>query len=201
MSRPIDTAGQTAPSKRDVIRATREITRRGILSARALKDNDARYLELGRRWQVVHEAASAYGYAQLDFAPTPYEVDQAYVVMDWLGFVKRGEGRDAMLRIIAWAIGTAAWAMAKREQVSEKTIERRIDRSMVTIANAFFGTGFKIIVVDEPYKSTPFAMMCEGAKPLYADKVVIDTVYVYGKGLMRNGRRWNDGRAKAERFV
>jgi hypothetical protein len=186
----------------DAIRAIREIIRRAILTFKAEPDRDASFLRQGNTWHVVHSVNEAYGYSPAairDFTPTRHELDQAEIVETWLTWLYRVEGKASRDRIIAWALGTSLWLLAQDEKVSERTIVRRIDRSIVKIINKLVGTKFDLQIVDEPYKATPFAMVWE--KPAYADKVTIQTVYVYGKGLMRNGRPWNDGGRKAERFV
>lgn len=213
---------------RDSVRAIREIIRRAILTFKALPDPDARFLRQGHSWQIVRDASEAYGYAEAsvkDFQPTPHEIDQAMIVLPWLSWLWEEEGGDAVKRIIAWAMGIPMWRLAQREHVSERTIDNRIDRSVTAIINNVIGTDFRFAVVDEPYKSTPFAMSWDTAptrrytnplamesveKPAFSEAFAgtphrylakVTTVYVYGKGLMRNGKKWEDGRRKAEKLV
>jgi len=197
---------------KDMVRALREIVRRGILTFRALPDPDAKFLRQGRSWQVVHDAREAYGYASVtvrDFQPTALEIDQAMVVLTWLTWLSKQDGGEAVKRITAWAMGLPVWRIAQRENVSEKTVNRRIDRSICDIMNTFVGTDVDLEIVDEPHKATPFAMSwtpkqswdeafgdLDGAR-----EVTVQTVYVYGHGLMRNGKKWRDGGHKAEKLV
>lgn len=214
---------------KDSVRAIREIIRRAILTFKALPDPDAKFLHQGRSWDIVRNVNEAYGYAEAsvkDFEPTPHEIDQAEIIIPWLAWLWEHEGDIAVKRTIGWAMGIPMWRLAQNERVSERTIDNRIDRSVMAIINHCIGADFKLEVVDEPYKSTPFAMRWERAtathdwsKPLHTQEAGpgefqddlsskprhylanVTTVYVYGKGLMRNGRMWNDGRRKAERMM
>lgn len=198
-------------SDRDIIRTFREIIRRAVLTIRAIPDIEARFLHTGRVWgDIVHDVNEAYGYGNAivrSFQPTPYEIDQAFEVWRWLVWLGEIEGQIAVKRITAWATGISTWMLAEREGCSERSIMNRIDRGVAHIVEHVTGDTFELAVVDEPYKETPFAMVLKKAEaatpaggwakasPGYLGReVVVGKVYVYGLGLMRNGKSWSAGR-------
>lgn len=194
-------------SLEDGIKVIREIIRRAILTFKAIPDHEARFLRDKGSWHWVRQSMSeAYGYSAAsvrEFQPTAYEIDQALEVLPWLAWLSEYDGRDAVKRILAWAYGVPLWRIAQKEGVSERTASRRIDRSIVQIINRVCSTTFTIEVVDEPYRSTPYAMILE--KPVikkgydYSDGLKVAKVYVHGKGLLRNGKAVRDGMEIAER--
>lgn len=186
------------------VRAVREIIRRCFLTFKALPDPQASFRHQGRVWR---DAVDDYGedHAHVVYRPTAHEIDQAETILTpWMRFVQEVEGRDSVSRLQAWSYGISTRAQARRERCSETTLLNRIDRSVAKIISKFFGASCKIQVVEEPWKDTEFALAWQNDNwKLNAGvekTATIQTVFVYEKGLMRNGRRWNDGRGKVEKY-
>ena len=183
---------EPAASPSQLLSAMREIVRRAILTLAAVKDPDKRFMGFSSLPQhVVQDVKEAYGYSSASvrsFAPTAYEIDQMEVVLPWLAWLRREEGETAMRRIIGWTMDVPMWRLAHREDCSERTITNRIDRSMSKMIGQFWGDEVEIEYVDEPYKSTPYAMIIE--RPEGRDrKCVIQKVYVGGVGMMKGGKK------------
>jgi hypothetical protein len=189
----------------DAIVAIREIIRRSFLTFKALPDPQASFRYQGQSW--IEDVMDDYGkeYTYIDYRPTAYEIDQATDTLSpWMRYLTEVEGAESVRRLQAWSYGVSTKAQAKREGCSETTLMNRIDRSVAKIIAKFFGLNCRIERVEEPWKETHFALCWrdeEWAMKAGVEQCAkIQTVYVYGKGLMRNGRRWDDGRRKAEKL-
>lgn len=170
----------------------REIIRRAVITLAALRDPDRRYLGLSQLPQhVVHDVNEAYGYSSVsvrDFRPTALEISQMEIVLPWLAWLQRSHGRGEARRFIAWSMGVPLWRLAKREGCSDRTVTNRIDKSVSLMIERFIGASIDVEIVDEPYRSTPYAMVFD--RPLaIGDPVQIRKVYVGGVGFVKGGRR------------
>ena len=189
----------------EAIIAVREIIRRAFLTFKALPDPQASFRYQGQAW--ADDVSDDYGkeYTYIDYRPTAYEIDQAADTLSpWMQYLNEVEGKESVRRLQAWSYGVSTKLQAQREKCSETTLMNRIDRSVAKIIARFFGLTCTVQVVEEPWKDTHFALSWhneEWALKAQVEKTArVQTVYVYGKGLMRNGKRWNDGRGKVEKF-
>lgn len=191
-------SGQPVPA--ELLWAMREIVKRAVMTLAALRDPDRRYLGWSRLpVAVVHDVAHAYGYSAAsvrNFAPTPHEVAQMEVVLPWLAWLRREEGEAACRRFLAWSMGTPLWRIGQRERCSERTILNRMDRSICAIIHRFVGRDVQVETVEEPYLSTPYAMVFERPAGPHGGEVVIKRVYVGGQGFMRGGRKLRTGQER-----
>lgn len=202
MVKPIETYNITS---HEAIVAVREIIRRAFLTFKSLPDPEASFRYQGQAWadSVSDDYGKAYTY--IYYRPTAYEIDQALEILPWMKYLVEVDGERAVKRIEAWSYGISTKLQAERERVSEKTIMNRIDRSVSLIIARFFGMACTVEVLNEPYKETDFALSWrsdEWALKAGVEKSArVQTVYIHGKGLMRNGKRWDDGRGKLERVA
>jgi len=180
-----------------LIQALREIIRRAVLTLVAVRDPDSRYRGMAKLpVNVVHDVTQAYGYvsASMRFVPSAYEIDQMEVVLPWLAWLRHGLGDDqACKRILAWSMGSPVWRIAQREQCSERTILNRMDRSICEIIQKFVGVDMEVERIEEPYKSTPYALVFEKAPGPHGGEVKIKRVYIGGLGFMKGSRRMRRG--------
>lgn len=176
----------------ELLTAMREIIRRAIITLAVLRDPDRRYLGLSQMPQhVIRDVHEAYGYSSApvrEFQPTALEVSQMEIVLPWLAWLRRDHGDIEVRRFIGWAMGVPTWRLAKRENCSDRTILNRIDRSVSLMIENFVGAHIEVEVVDEPYRSTPYAMVYERPQGI-GDPVQIRKVYVGGVGFVRGGKR------------
>lgn len=189
----------------EAIIAVREIIRRAFLTFKALPDPQASFRYQGQSW--ADDVTDDYGkeYVYIDYRPTAYEIDQAADTLSpWMQYLTQEEGTQSVRRLQAWSYGISTKLQAQREKCSETTLMNRIDRSVAKIIAKFFGMTCRIERVEEPWKDTHFALCWrdeEWAQKAGVEKCArVQTVYVYGKGLMRNGKRWDDGRRKVEKI-
>ncbi len=193
MSKPADI-------RLELLQALREIIRYAVLTLNAARDPDARY----RGWSqlpatLVRDAADAYGYSTpmvRRFSPTPRDIDQMEVVLPWLAWLRREEGRDAIRRILAWSLGVSLWRIAQREEVSEATITNRIDRSVARIIRQWVGVDIPVERVEEPYEGVSYAIIFEKPPGPIGTEVRLMKVYIGGKGLWKAGRYLRDNEHK-----
>ncbi|MBG6211698.1 hypothetical protein IWQ49_006389 [Labrenzia sp. EL_126] len=199
MAKQIETYGITS---HEAVVAVREIIRRAFLTFKAMPDPQASFRYQGQAW--AGNIADGYGdsFSNISYRPTAYEIDQALEIMPWLRYLSEQEGAASVKRLQAWSYGVSTKFQAKREGVSEKTVMNRIDRSVSVIIAKFFGMACIVEEVEEPFKDTDFALFWrpDGSTPVPGEnpRVRIQKVYVYGKGIMRNGKKWNDGRNKVK---
>jgi hypothetical protein len=103
-------------------------------------------------------------------------------VFDWLSWLRRQipekkhdyeiVGDYAIRRIAAWAYGVSIWKLVQREHCSDRTIRRRIDRSIAKI-----GVEFK----DEIEKIIPrFQMDSEELQPIEEPEPHQDRIRGFG---------------------
>jgi hypothetical protein len=117
-----------------------------------LPDPDARFRRaFGGGWTlpVVQDARDAYGSTPASYrgSPTPREVSIMEAVFEWLAWLRRQipkkkqdyevVGEYSIRRIAAWGRGVSIWRLAQREHCSERTVHRRIDRSIAKIGVEF----------------------------------------------------------------
>ena len=194
----LETHGVTSTA---AIRAVREIIRRGILT---IERDPSPYARLGygtpayARQYVPDQYADA-GKRER-FVPTARDRDQSFVVLTWLQWLGIAHGSDDVRRLTRWAYGVPNTRQADREGVSSNTIMNRIDRSVAAIIERYFDATCRIEVVEEPWERTPFAIRLDDEQTWFSSQPQIMTVFVYGKGMMRNGKRWDDGRWKLDRM-
>jgi hypothetical protein len=113
--------------------------------------------------------------------PSPHEITEAEGIMTWMVWLRQTEGKPAVNRIIAWAMGAPWCNMSAREGCSDKTVKNRIDRSMALILREFRDTMVSIPVVDEPalsnrrarYFAAKLGEASEGGAEVMAGKVFI----------------------------
>jgi hypothetical protein len=124
-----------------------------------LPDPDARFRRAfsgGWPLPVVMEARDAYGATPASWrgTPTPKEVTEMEEALDWLAWLHGGKppegGEYSTKRIAKWSWGIPVWKLAQGERCSERTIHRRIDRSIAKIYAHFGGVTVEISPVDEP---------------------------------------------------
>lgn len=201
--KPIETYGITS---HEAIVAVREIIRRAFLTFKALPDPQASFRYQGQSW--ADDVTDDYGkeYTYIDYRPTAYEIDQAADTLSpWMQYLTEIEGAESVRRLQAWSYGISTKLQAKRERCTETTIMNRIDRSVAKIIARFFGMSCQVVVVEEPWKETAFALCWRSEewelKAGVEKTARVQTVYVHEKGLMRNGKRWDDGRRKVEKYT
>ena len=175
-----------------LVTAMREIIRRAVITLAVLRDPDKRFLGLSQLPQhVVHDVKEAYGYSSVsvrEFQPTALEISQKEVVLPWLVWLRRDHGDIEARRFIGWAMGVPTWRLAKRENCSDRTIMNRIDRSVSLMIEQFAGAHIAVEVIEEPYKSTPYALVFERPEAI-GEPVRISKVYIGGIGFMKGGKR------------
>jgi Domain of unknown function (DUF6362) len=130
------------------------------LTLRMMPDPDARYRRaLGGGWvlQVVRDASHDFAETSMPRGtPTPREISIMEAVFEWLSWLRRQipkkkhdyeiVGEYSIKRIAAWAQGVSIWKLAQREHCSDRTIQRRIDRSIAKIGVEFKDEIEKIIM-------------------------------------------------------
>jgi hypothetical protein len=175
-----------------------------ILVMDALGDREMKWLSTGSHWNQAVNEATAYGYtapSNIRLIPTSREISQAEIVGSWLTWLAKFEGERSVKRLVEWAHDKPMWRMAEHEDCSVKTVANRIDRSVQAILKQFGQIEAGIAEIEErPDKplwsfATPCAVTEAGVRSGGHPKVWID-----GVGYMIDGRRWNDGRAKADKF-
>ena len=81
----------------ELLQAMREIVRIAIMTLAALRDPDRRYQGFASMPQnVVHDVREAYGYSSAtvrEFIPSAFHISQMEVVLPWLAWVRREEGK------------------------------------------------------------------------------------------------------------
>lgn len=200
MDQSIEPIEQHGITSKQAIIAVREVVRSAILTFHSLPDPQRQFYYQGATW--ADDYVDDYGkeYTPIWYTPSAHEIDQAMIVLPWLKYLGEQEGRKSVLRLIAWCHGISTILQAKREGCSIKTLMNRIDRSVATIIAKFFGKTCTVQVIDEPFKETPFAVPLDfeqrAAEFGASGPPRIMTVYVHGKGLMRNGKLWNNGHDK-----
>lgn len=187
------------PSGRDMLASLKVTIQEAWHIALLLPDLDARFRKglNGGSWPfaVVHEACDAYGWHEtwLKRSPSPAEISEMEVVMEWMVWLRQRKNGDVDLkRIIGWAIGVPMYILASRERRSVRTIQNRIDRSMAAILNEFLDVRLNIVPIDEMeikpgrirWFSSPTGMQ-ESGETTEAGKV-----YVSGIGLMFRGKKY-----------
>lgn len=189
------------------VRAVREIIRRAILTFEALPDPQRHHRYRGQSWAAQWRGdLYADEKTRVRFVPSAHEIDQAQIVLPWLKWLRDSQGTAgplAVQRLIRWCHGVSNTDQGRREKVSAKTIQNRIDRDVASIIGRFFGAHCEVQVVEEPWRKTDFALEWErdADAPFNSGDVTIMTVYVHGKGLMRNGKLWDNGYGKAEKMM
>jgi hypothetical protein len=176
----------------ELVTAMREILRRAVITLAVLRDPDKRFLGLSQMPQhIVHDVKEAYGYSSVsvrEFQPTALEITQMEIVLPWLAWLRRDHGDLEARRFIGWAMGVPTWRLAKRENCSDRTVMNRIDRSVSLMIERFAGAHIAVEVIEEPYKSTPYALVFERPSSI-GDPVKISKVYIGGIGFMKGGKR------------
>lgn len=185
------------------IEAMRVLVQRAWRTHAAIRDPDARYLATRSGWlmEVVHSASEAYGYAPPRvrlWQPTPADISAMDIVLSWMAWLRRCEGEGAVRRIMAWALSVPLWRLAQREQCSERTVLRRIDRSLARVMTALGEAAPAVPDGDEPLPG-PVMAICVPSLPRIDGAAVPGLVHVEGRGRYRNGRRIEDGQDVALR--
>ncbi len=193
---------QHSITSHEAVRAVREIIRRGLLTFQALPDPQAAFRYTGASWAGQWKGdLYADEVTRVRYVPSAHEIDQAELILPWLKWLGDTRGRREVRRLIAWCHGVSTTDLGRREGVSSKTIMSRINRAVSAIIEQFFGLMCTVEVVDEPYKNTDFAVTWKNFEDWRQEgPPKIMTVYVHTYGLMRNGKRWNDGRNKVDRM-
>lgn len=199
-------------SKDDEIRSElltgmREIIRYAVMTLGALPDPDGRYRRgLASYWPgIVHQVNEAYGYSSAwvqRFRPTPQHIDQMWVVMPWLSWIRREEGQEALDRIHFWALGGGnRKKLAEMEDCSPRTIANRIDRSIARLIFHLHGVDIPVERLEEKYKGVAYAMVW-GERPNgdITTEIAPRKVYIGGKGLWKEGKYLRDGQWRADRL-
>jgi hypothetical protein len=115
-------------------------------------------------------------------------------------WLRAAEGKRAVHRVFHWARGVPTWAQAQREACTERTIHNRIDRSMAAILREFLDEEADIEPIEEQpilpprFYRTNFELEAGAARV----RESFGKVWIDGIGMMRDGRRLRDGRAKAD---
>jgi hypothetical protein len=125
--------------------------------------------------------------------PSPQEITEAEGIMTWMVWLKQVEGKAAVNRIIAWAMGAPWCNMSAREGCSDRTVKNRIDRSMALILMEFQDTLVAISVVEEPslsnrrarYFSAPLGAGDNGGE-VHAGKC-----FIGGQGFRFHGKAYD----------
>lgn len=188
------------------------IVERAWRTLATVKDPDARFLGLSEPAMyrnVVRDVREAYGYSSASarsFTPTPEDVSRMEFVMEWMAWLRRQEGEDAIRRMIGRAMGVPVWQLAQRERCSERTIKNRIDRSLAAILWEFYAFAASVAAVDEPEKrrgsmvaeisERPVLSLPDGVTALSVSGIEPGKVYIDGLGYFFRGRKWDDGSAR-----
>lgn len=140
-------------NNRDMLRALREAVRQAILVMDALGSNDARFLAMGSAWAGTGDDPTlAYGYGEtrIRITPSAKEISQAETVAGWLSWLGANHGAGDVVRIQRWASGMPVWQIADREGCSDRTVNNRIDRSLVLILAEFGDIDVALETIEEP---------------------------------------------------
>lgn len=150
---------------------------------------------------VVHDSRDAYGAAEVFSVAraTPQDITRMEIVMEWMAWIRRlapqqGGGDFAVKRIMGWSLGTPIWVMAQRERCSERSIERRVDKSLSAVLAEFLAVTVELDTVDEPLER---ADRIRGFtdRPITSESCELEPgkVFIDGIGFMFHGKRYNDG--------
>lgn len=154
----------------------------------ALPDKDARFIGLAQQMiVVVHEAIEAYGYteATVRWTPNPKQIKKMEIMMGQLAWLRREEGQHSIDRIFDWARGVPVWKISQREGVTDRTIQNRIDRSLIAMAED--GDKPQIETIEETQSQEPKHFSSKSPGP--HGEVKIRKTYVAGIGFVKNGKR------------
>lgn len=123
--------------------------------------------------------------------------------MWWMAWLRRlgpqlGGGDFAVKRIMGWSLGAPIWALAQRERCSERTVERRIGRSLEAVLGEFAAGE---VVDDDLWPRTTGGIRAFTESPLSGEAGDLEPgkVYIDGIGLMFRGKRYDDGGKLLER--
>lgn len=176
----------------------REAVQIAILVLDALGDREWKFLAGGSALAgLMKDDWCGHGFdeTKVRWIPTAREISQAEVVDVWLAWLRSAEGASSIERIRSWAHGAPIWVLADREDCSERTINNRIDRSMVAMLREFGDEEVQIDVVDE--SSVPaYASSFTTEVPSHCATAEVrpSRVYIGGIGWMKGGRRLRRGR-------
>lgn len=190
------------PSTREMLDALKEVVRRAVQVMLSLRDSDYRYLSRVSNWGFdVSDDWFVYGMndaREARFIPTPRDLTHMEIVAGWLSWLRRTEGEKALRRLFRMGQNVPTWRMALMEKVTERTILNRIERSLSAILKQFGNIDAEVPVIEERGEAGTFFFVeradWTGEIPMPAK------VYVHGIGWMKNGRKWDTGSRKAERF-
>jgi hypothetical protein len=187
------------PSGRAMLASLKTTVQEAWHVALLIPDIDARFRKglKGGSWpfSVIHETCEGYGWHDpwLKECPSPAEISEMEVVMEWMVWLRQRQNGDVDLkRIIGWAIGVPMYILASRERRSVRTIQNRIDRSLAEILNKFLDIQMNIVPIDEMelkpgrirWFSSPTGAQ-ESGETTEAGKV-----YVSGIGFMFRGKKY-----------
>ncbi len=185
--------------------AIKTIVRRAIITFMTLRDPDRKYQRefRGTSWllPVVDTKQEAYGYKNYGFEPTPHDISQMEIVADWLAWLKRSDGDNAVRRLISWTLGVPTWRLAARERCSDRTIRNRIDRSIVAMIRQFAAVDISVEIVEDGKTAAPYAMVFDPPSGPHGGPIILRKVYIYDKGFMLGSKKIRDGHWRAEKFV
>lgn len=113
----------------------RDMLRRAVLTLLVAPDPDARFLRRRSSWPVpvvqsMHDAYGALPERLRLISPTPQDITAAEVVSDWLAWLRREHGQDALNLVIVWALGTPTWKLAQRFRIQPRAVRYRMDRAI-----------------------------------------------------------------------
>jgi Domain of unknown function (DUF6362) len=148
-----DLAGRSVVIDSDVVAFIKDKLRRAVLTLVAVPDPDKRFLRLiGQRWNVVREAAEAYGWTQetTHFRPNPRDVQVYLEVLSWLTWFEREHEAKVVQLFIAWAMGASWLRLSRQFDKSERTLRYWIDDMVKDIAGHFHGDVEKIFLDELP---------------------------------------------------
>lgn len=186
-----------------------------------LPDPDARFRRVfGGGWPlpVVNDPNTAYGATPASWigTATAHEISVMEAVFSWLSWLRQQTpvsvqdyeimGEYAIKRIAAWGMGQPIWKLAQRERCSERTIRRRIDRSIRKIGMKFkkeismIIPRFKLLGPDPPPINEPeirpgrirgFRQIADG--PYVESPATLEPgkVYIGGEGMRFKGQKYH----------
>ncbi len=167
-----------------------------------LPDPDARYRRaLGSSWTLpTFRSVKDGDYPPENYMkliPSPAEISEMECIFDWLTWLRwvgePGGGEYAVKRLAAWGLGAAIWKIAQREHCSERTIHRRIDRSIAKILLKFKCIDVKFDEINEPElrPARIRGFMTDAATMTGApDSLEPGRVYLDGIGFMFRGEKY-----------
>ncbi len=187
----------------------KQIIREAWHTLSLLPDPDSHFRRIfGSGWpfQVVRDPNTEYGATPASWkgVATAHEITVMDEVFVWLLWLRGVDGEYAVKRISWWALQQPIWKIAQREGCSERTITRKIDRSVIKIGVNFraeiekiipmFNAGAQLPPINErefkPGRIRGFRDFVEEQLVETPAEVQPGRVYIGGEGMRFKGQKY-----------